>query len=385
MQTHTSSHISIHPVITAFFSNQTYQFWFMQFMFWFGLSVISFLSLSLWYADADWDQILHTLLQSIEGLALSIILHYIFIHIWEKPLLYRMFVSLVSVILIATLWTLIRMLTFTMLIVSDDLWGQFGGWYFSSIFVFLCWSALYYGISYYQLLQVEHRRTLTAENLAKESQLKMLRYQLNPHFLFNTLNAISALIQIDEAKKSQEMLQKLSKFLRFSFDSDPIKPITLEQEINALKLYLDIEKIRFDDRLTICFDLQEDAKMALLPSLLLQPLLENSIKYAIAEAENGGHITICAKVEPEITNTAKETQATNDKKQIHRKLNIQVTDSGPGMKTHTYNDDQHRGVGLRNIVERLDVHYKNQYNFVVTNLTPKGLTIRITIPYITHL
>ena len=385
MQIHTSDYKTIHPAITAFFSNPTYQFWFMQFMFWFGLSVISFLSLSLWYATADWGQTLHTLLQSIEGLILSIVLHYVFINIWEKPLLCRIFISLVSVIFIATAWTLIRMLTFTMLIDSDDLWGQFGGWYFSSIFVFLCWSALHYSINYYQLLQVEHRRTLTAENLAKESQLKMLRYQLNPHFLFNTLNTISALIQIDETKKSQEMLQKLSKFLRFSLDSDPIKPITLEQEINALKLYLDIEKIRFDDRLTMYFDVQEDAKMALLPSLLLQPLLENSIKYAIAEAESGGHITLCAKVEPETTHDIKETQTTNNKKQTHRKLNIQVTDSGPGMKTHTYNDDQHRGVGLRNIVERLEVHYKNQYNFVVTNLTPQGLTIRITIPYITHL
>lgn len=364
-------HTSIHPAITSFFVNQTYQFWFMQFMFWFGLSVISFLSLSLWYAAADWDQIIHTLLQSVEGLALSIILHYIFIGIWEKPLLYRISVSLVSVIFIATLWTLIRMLTFTMLIVSDDLWAQFGGWYFSSIFVFLCWSALYYSISYYQLLQVEHRRTLTAENLAKESQLKMLRYQLNPHFLFNTLNAISALVKIDEAKKAQEMLQKLSKFLRFSLDGDPVKPITLEQEINALTLYLDIEKIRFDDRLTIHFDLQENAKIGLLPSLLLQPLVENSIKYAIAEDENGGHITICAKVENET--------------QIQQKLNIQVTDTGPGMKTHIYSDDQHRGVGLKNIVERLEAHYKNQYDFVVTNLTPKGLTISITIPYITQL
>lgn len=361
-------HTSIHPAITFFFANQTYQFWFMQFMFWFGLSVISFLSLSLWYAAADWDQIIHTSLQSVEGLVLSLILHYIFIGIWEKPLLYRIFVSLVSVIFIATLWTLIRMLTFTMLIVSDDLWSQFGGWYFSSIFVFLCWSALYYSISYYQLLQVEHRRTLTAENLAKESQLKMLRYQLNPHFLFNTLNAISALIKINEEKKAQEMLQKLSNFLRFSLDGDPVKPITLKQEINALTLYLDIEKIRFDDRLLIHFDLQEDAKMGLLPSLLLQPLVENSIKYAIAEDENGGHITICAKVEEE----------------THKKLNIQVTDSGPGMKAHTYSDDQHRGVGLRNIVERLEAHYKNQYEFIVTNLAPKGLTISITIPYTTQ-
>lgn len=334
----------------------------MQFMFWFGLSVISFLSLSLWYATADWDQIIHTLLQSVEGLILSLGLHYIFLGVWEKPLALRMIVSLVSVIFMATLWTLIRMLTFTMLIYTNELWGQFGGWYFSSIFVFLCWSALYYGISYYQLLQVEHRRTLTAENLAKESQLKMLRYQLNPHFLFNTLNAISALVKINEAKKAQEMLQKLSKFLRFSLDGDPVKLITLEQEVDALKLYLDIEKIRFDERLTIKFDLDNSAKPALLPSLLLQPLVENSIKYAIAGVENGGNITIAANIN-------------------EQKLTIHVTDSGPGMQTHIYTDDQYRGVGLRNIVERLEAHYKDQYSFVVTNLKPKGLTISITIPY----
>lgn len=378
-------HTIIYPIITSFFSNQIYQFWFMQCIFWLSFSVISFLSLSLWYATANWDQTLHTLLQSIEGLALSIILHYIFIGMWGKSSACRILISLVAVILIATLWTIIRMLTFSMLIVSDDLWGQFGGWYFSSIFVFLCWSALYYGVRYYQLLQIEHRRTLTAENLAKESQLKMLRYQLNPHFLFNTLNAISALIKIDEEKKAQEMLQKLSKFLRFSLDGDPIKLITLEQEINALKLYLDIEKIRFDDRLAIHFDLQEDAKMALLPSLLLQPLVENSIKYAIAEAENGGRITILANIESTEIDMLNQDKTTNNKKQAHQKLNIQVIDSGPGMTTHTYLDDQHPGVGLKNIIERLQTHYKNQYDFVTTNLTPKGLAIQITIPYVTHL
>lgn len=357
-----------HPFINSIFSNTAYQFWFLQLMYWFGLSVISFVSLTLWYASADWQQVTHTLLQSIEGLIISLALHWVFTVTWDKKQAIRFSITIFSILAAATVWTGIRMLTFMILIDSKDLWRELGGWYFSSIFVFLGWSALYYGFTYYKLLQIEHERSLQAENLAKEAQLKMLRYQLNPHFLFNTLNAISALIKLREASKAQGMLQELSQFLRFSLDTDPVKPITLAQEIEILSLYLNIEEIRFTDRLKVRFALSKEANQALVPSFLLQPLIENSIKYAIAPSEEGGLISVNARV------------AGLEKNQLH----ITISDSGPGMETSHIEANKTRGVGLRNTLERLKVAYPNNYSFATRNVEPQGLEIRITIPYETE-
>lgn len=358
---------NIPTFISVIVSNTTYQFWFLQLMYWFGLSVISFISLTLWYAEADWQQTAHTILQSIEGLAISMALHYIFRASWNKSLPFRITIHLISILVAATLWTAIRMLTFLALIFSEELWQDFGGWYFSSIVVFLAWSALYYGFNYYKLLQKEHENALHAQTMAKEAQLKMLRYQLNPHFLFNTLNAVSALIKLDESKKAKSMLQKLSNFLRLVLDIDPVKPITLAQEVSILSMYLNIEKVRFSERLKISFELSEQAKSALIPSFILQPLIENSIKYAIEPYEKGGHINIIGEV-----------------KQINNNdfLKIVIVDEGPGMQSQEESDlSDNRGVGLRNTVERLEMAYPGNHEFKTCNAEPTGLRIKMIIPY----
>ena len=103
-------------------------------------------------------------------------------------------------------------------------------------------------------------KALMASSRAHQAQLKMLRYQLNPHFLFNSLNAISTLIMVKENDVANKMVNKLSHFLRFSLDNDPIKKITLQKEIDALMLYLDIEKVRFDERLDIRVSITDEAK-----------------------------------------------------------------------------------------------------------------------------
>ena len=156
----------------------------------------------------------------------------------------------------------------------------------------LLWSGLYFGIKYYETLQHQREATLKAAALAQEAQLKMLRYQLNPHFLFNTLNAISTLILDDQTKSRTWRSTRLSDFLRYTLDQDPMKKVTLRQEVDALKLYLEIEKLRFGDRLQLEFDIEDAATRALVPSLLLQPLIENAIKYAVAPREEGGRLRI---------------------------------------------------------------------------------------------
>ena len=142
---------------------------------------------------------------------------------------------------------------------EQDVWSDFGGWLFGSLLIFLCWVAFYHLVKYYQLLQnqqqellqlasdtqKEQLRRLQAEAIAHEAQLKMLRYQLNPHFLFNTLNAISALVKVKESAKAHEMIVQLSKFLRYSLDNDPVHTVSLRQEIEATRQYLNIERTRF--------------------------------------------------------------------------------------------------------------------------------------------
>ena len=115
----------------------------------------------------------------------------------------------------------------------------------------------------------------------------MLRYQLNPHFLFNTLNAISTLILDNQNRTANQAVMRLSEFLRYTLDQDPMKKVTLRQEIEALNLYLNTERLRFGERLRLEYAVEEPALEALVPSLLLQPLIENAVKYADLAARGG--------------------------------------------------------------------------------------------------
>ncbi len=122
----------------------------------------------------------------------------------------------------------------------------------------------------------------------------MLRYQLNPHFLFNTLNSISTLVLLKQTERANAMLARLSSFLRYTLANEPTAKVTLAQEVETLKLYLEIEKMRFEDRLRPHFRIESETIGARLPSLLLQPLIENAIKYAVTPSENGADIWITA-------------------------------------------------------------------------------------------
>jgi two-component system LytT family sensor kinase len=230
-----------------------------------------------------------------------------------------------------------------------------------SFYIMLCWSGLYLGIKYYQQLQDQTEQTLKATATAHQAQLKMLRYQLNPHFLFNTLNAISTLI-LDGANETANLaVSRLSDFLRYTLDNDPMKRVTLGSELGAIDLYLQIEKVRFGDRLIIEKDIEPRALDALVPSLILQPLIENAIKYAITPREDGGTIRISALVQNEM-------------------LVLQLADDGPGLGN---GKSKHKssGVGLKNTRERLTQFYGDRQAFTLGPNEPQGLVITINIPY----
>ena len=229
----------------------------------------------------------------------------------------------------------------------------------SSTYLMLCWMGLYFGVRYYESLQTQRVATLQAAALAQEAQLKMLRYQLNPHFLFNTLNAISTLILDNRNSTANNAVTGLSEFLRYTLDQDPMKKVTVAQEVDALNLYLNIEKMRFGQRLRLNFAIEDGASLMLMPSLLLQPLIENAIKYAVSPREQGGEIRIGAHVTGGM-------------------LQLEVADDGPGMVDATRLANG-RGVGIRNTRERLQVLYGERGAVAVNNTHP-GLRVSLTFP-----
>ena len=363
-------------VFDAVYNNRKYQFWLLQFLGWSGLCVVTFVSLTLWYSTVQWSYISHTILQSVLGMMLSLPLHSACLALWNKSLLWRIGMTLMAVTLVSLVWTVLRIYTFIWLTSEQGIWADFGGWYFSSFLVYLCWTALYFGNKYYYQAQVEQKnrleaiaaikeeqlKRLNAEADARNSQLGMLRYQLNPHFLFNTLNTISALVKFKENEKAHKMITQLGHFLRYSLDNDPALKISLQQEIDALMLYLDIERTRFGERLVLQFDVDEAAKHALVPSLLLQPLAENSIKYAIAVNENGGAISLRATIQED-------------------ELLIELADTGPGTVSNNPPPRKGRRVGLHNTLQRLKTLYNDAYTFDINLLPTGGLQINIRIPY----
>jgi LytS/YehU family sensor histidine kinase len=189
----------------------------------------------------------------------------------------------------------------------------------------------------------------------------MLRYQLNPHFLFNTLNAISTLILDGKNDTANQAVSRLSDFLRYTLDNDPMSRVTLGSELSAIDLYLEIEKVRFGDRLVIEKSIESKAQDALVPSLFLQPLIENAIKYAITPSEEGGTLRISARVQ-------------------QKTLVLQLSDTGPGLGNGN-NGQKSSGVGLKNTRERLQQLYGDNQAFTLAPNEPSGLRITINIPY----
>ncbi|MCB1555083.1 MAG: histidine kinase [Xanthomonadales bacterium] len=233
----------------------------------------------------------------------------------------------------------------------------------SYTYLVLAWTFLYITLRVYRALQIQTRQALEATSMAHQAQLKMLRYQLNPHFLFNTLNAISTLILDRDTPTANRMVQGLSAFLRHSLDNDPMQRVSLHQEIEAIRLYLDIEKVRFADRLRLHLDITEECRDALLPSLLLQPLVENAIKYAVAGRVQGGSLEIRARREGAM-------------------LVLTVVDDGPGAGPDGPQPaGAGHGVGLANTQDRLRVLYGERQRFSARDCEKGGFEVRMDLPF----
>ena len=229
------------------------------------------------------------------------------------------------------------------------------------------WSALYFAINYFLQLEEQADRMLRLEAQAASAQLAMLRYQLNPHFLFNTLNSISTLVLLKQTEPANAMLSRLSAFLRYTLANEPTAQVTLAQEIETLKLYLDIEKMRFEDRLRPHFTIDPAVARARLPSLLLQPLIENAIKYAVTPQEDGADIMISAQL-------------------AGQNVRITVSDTGSGLSGETTDPTtglatESTGVGLANIRDRLAQAFGDQQRFEAQTGAEGGFTVIVEFPF----
>lgn len=301
---------------------------------------------------------------AVSGFAATSMLRLLYRKLWTKSVTVLGIATLVTCYVVAFFWQWMRNVLYYDWVKNDwqpeHLMDYVGG-VMGSFYIMLCWSGLYFGIKYYQQLQEQTEQTLKAVAAAHQAQLKMLRYQLNPHFLFNTLNAISTLILDGSNKTANQAVTRLSDFLRYTLDNDPMSRVTLGSELDALDLYLEIEKVRFGDRLIIEKDIDERAAKALVPSLILQPLIENAIKYAISPMEEGGTLRISARAQQDT-------------------LILQLSDTGPGLGNGN-NGQKSSGVGLKNTRERLQQLYGETQAFTLAPNEPTGLTITINIPF----
>jgi two-component system LytT family sensor kinase len=298
---------------------------------------------------------------AVTGFLLSLPMRLVFRRLWSRsPLVIAAGVVAVCYVL-ALAWRVFINQSYWTLV--KDGWQptsptDYIGGVMGSFYILLCWSGLYFGIKYYLMLQQQTEKTLRATAAAHQAQLSMLRYQLNPHFLFNTLNAISTLILDHDNDRANRTVMRLSDFLRHTLDdADPMKLVPLEQELRALDLYLEIEKVRFGDRLTVERDVEPVTLQALVPSLVLQPLIENAIKYAISPMEDGGTIRITARREG-------------------ARLALSVADTGPGLEGGQAEKKSSCGVGLRNVRERLRHLYGAGQSFALEENEPRAGSIR---------
>jgi two-component system LytT family sensor kinase len=345
-----------------------YLFWALQLVGWGSWAITFYLGVLFWGEPPDLYAI-YLPVVSILGVLITLVLRSLYQAIWDKDIIWRVLAVLTGSFLGGAAWMACRVFIFQSMFPKEpdkvaphnmEFWSHFEGTT-SAFMVMIVWSALYFGIKFYMMVQEEQQRSLKATAMAHEAQLKMLHYQLNPHFLFNTLNAISTLILDQDTRLANTMVTRLSRFLRYSLDNDPMLKVTVAAEVEALKLYLDIEKVRFDDRLQLNFDIDPAASSALMPSLLLQPLVENSIKHAISLAINGGSISVSASVSGE-------------------KLLLSVADDGPGLELRYGGLPKAGGVGLANCRERLKEIYGDKQVFSLGATEPHGLTVMIRIP-----
>jgi hypothetical protein len=232
-------------------------------------------------------------------------------------------------------------------------------WYF----LFAAWAAFYVAMSQAKQLRAADRHAAMLAREAQEAQLRALRYQINPHFLFNTLNSLSSLILSQRTDIAEQMLMNLSTFFRATLSADPTADVSLEEEIKLQRLYLDIEQIRFPDRLTVAVEVPDALQAARVPVLILQPVVENAVKYGVARSRK--HVTVRISAYEEAG-----------------RLHIKVKDDGEVPAEQHEPGEGSTGVGLRNVCDRLVARYGNRAGCLHGPDPDGGYTVHLFMPVV---
>jgi len=217
-----------------------------------------------------------------------------------------------------------------------------------------------HALIYYQSFRASELAQSSLKTQLAQAQLRALKMQLHPHFLFNTLHSISSLV-LEDPPKANSMIARLGDFLRLTVDNSEQQSVTLKEETEFLRCYLDIEQVRFGDRLTVAFDLEPQTLSAEVPHLILQPVVENAIQHAIAPRAERGRINIEAK-------------------RLNGLLRVAISDNGPGISSNAKLLGK-KCVGLSNVRTRLQQIYGSDFRFELMNASHGGLTVVMEIPF----
>ena len=249
----------------------------------------------------------------------------------------------------------------------EDLQNQLGITAFQQVvefaitryFFIIAWATMYLALSVAGEVRVAERRAARFAQAAQDAELRSLRYQVNPHFLFNTLNSLSSLVITGRPVQAEAMIQNLSTFYRNSLSSDPLEDVTLAEEVELQKLYLDIEFVRFPERLRINIEIAPEVSQISVPALILQPLVENAIKYGVALSSRPVTVAI-------------RGMAADDG------IKISVEDDGEPLRGDVHN--QGSGIGLRNVKDRMEARFGNRARLETHAKLSGGFVACITIP-----
>ena len=237
------------------------------------------------------------------------------------------------------------------------LWFNLDAELVDNLVIFWCTFALFRGIGYYQQLREKEEAAAELRTQLAHAQVRALRMQLNPHFLFNTMNSISSLIQTDPAA-ADVMLEQLSSLLRMTLQRGEIQLIPLSDEMQFTELYLAMQDVRFGGRIRQEISVAPELHDALVPAMILQPLVENAYSHGLSRIQRDGLLIITARNEAS-------------------RLRLQVSNSGVGLLPE---EDGHKGVGLANVQDRLKLHYGDEQTFSIEELLDRTVQVIITLP-----
>jgi two-component system LytT family sensor kinase len=232
------------------------------------------------------------------------------------------------------------------------------------LFFFIAWSAFYLANQAQREVLGTQRRLADAESAAQAAQVRALRYQVNPHFLFNTLNSLSSLVMTGRAGRAEAMLLALSTFFRTSLSLDPSADVTLAEEIDLQRLYLDIEKARFPDRLHVEIDVPQELENARMPALLLQPIVENAIKYGVSKSRKAVLVRIDARP---LDSQRMIVEVSNRMKNGGKDELPAATHEGTGL-------------GLSNVCQRLEARFGSRASCRFGPMSAGGYKVALTMP-----